>query len=185
MAEMLDVKAAEHGIVRIFQVDIDEDTRTKILNPKPETKPTGASLGEFVGLDWLDPTHVDLFDICDLEELGLLGFLRQGAGVSEAQLSTHKDQLNTMRGCVLILYSRAIVTKPARLNPDTRTTPIVALGEEKQPVQFAPLPSASSQGHLPQQDAETVNPHLNILLAILALPILVLIIGAVLWAVLS
>jgi hypothetical protein len=60
-------------------------------------------------------------------------------------------------------------------------TPILYLSEATTPVLFEPLESQASEGTLSASAPASQSPHVTVLVAILALPILALILGAVLW----
>lgn len=185
MDDLLHISAGERGTVRIFAVDIDAAERRKILEPKPDTAPTGAALGDLLGVDWIAPDHADLFDVADLDDLGLMGFLSQGAGISDTDLDAHRSLLDPLTGTVLIVYALGFSGEKQTLTPDARVRPVACLREAKAPIQFEPLRSAAAAGQLDQPAPVPKSPHLTVLLAILALPILALLIGAVLWALLQ
>ena len=184
MAEMLSVTEREFGTIRVFSVDIEPAEMRRLLDPKPDMMPTGAALGGLLGLDWIDPDHADLFDVADLDDLGLLGFLEQGAGISEDELTAHRAQLEALEGVVLIVYAKGFMGKAVELKPQPRVTPIVCLKEVKSAIEFQPLQSKSAEGDIAPASVPQSNPHLTLIIAILALPILLLIVGAVLWGVL-
>jgi hypothetical protein len=185
MSELLQVDAGERGTLRIFSVDIDASARRKILAPKPDTAPTGAALGALLGLDWIDPENADLFDTSELDDLGLSGFLSQGAGISDDDLNTHRQLLDRLEGTVLIVYARGFGGADQRLSPAPAVTPVLLLEEAKTAIHFEPLESTAAEGQLAASAQTAKNPHLTVLVAILALPILALLIGAVLWGVLG
>ena len=70
------------------------------------------------------------------------------------------------------------------LNPAPNVAPVLILNEAQAAIQFEPLQSAAAEGQLTQNAPAPKSPHLTLLVAILALPILALILGAVLWGVL-
>ncbi|WP_370231079.1 hypothetical protein [Cognatishimia sp.] len=184
MSDVLHVDPGERGSLRIFTVDIEASARRKLLTPKSDMPPVGAALGGLLGVDWIDPDHADLFDIAELDDLGLRGFLSQGAGVSEADLDAHRAQLDALSGTVLIVYARGFSEAGHQLTPAPQVTPVLYLREDKEHIQFDPLPSAAAQGQLTPPPPVQKTPHLTVLLAILALPILALIVGAVVLGVL-
>ena len=184
MAELLQVEAGERGTLRIFSIEMEAAERRKILAPKADTAPTGAALGALLGVDWIDPDHADLFDVAELDDLGLIGFLTQGAGVSADDLSDHRTQLDSLEGTILIVYARGFTGEATVLDPAPNVTPVLILNEAQSTIQFEPLQSAAAEGQLTQNTPAPKSPHLTLLVAILALPILALIIGAVLWGIL-
>lgn len=185
MDETLAVSAGEQGVVRVFTVDMETSQIARIKSPTGDMPPLGAALGALVGLDWVDPAQAELFDTLDLEELGLGGFLRDGSGVPAAQLDEKAALLDEINGVVLILYSKAFQSEATTLRLSTNVAFVTAFQQERAPIQFAPLPSAAATGTTSSVAPAKANPHLNLLLAVLALPILCLIVGALAWGIFS
>lgn len=183
MIELLKVAPCEYGTVRLFSVEMDAEDRQRILNPKSDTAPTGAALGALLGIDWIDPQHADLFDVAELDDLGLLGFLTQGAGIAREDLEADATRLSALEGTILIVYARGF-TEAKTLTPLPNVSALAVYTEAGSTVQFEPLPSAAAQGNIGTNRPAPANPHMNVLIAILALPIVALILGAILWAVL-
>ena len=117
MAELLQVEAGERGTLRIFSIEMEAAERRKILAPKADTAPTGAALGALWGVDWIDPDHADLFDVAELDDLGLIGFLTQGAGVSADAYSEHRTALDSLEWANTLVYTRWFPTAATVRDP--------------------------------------------------------------------
>lgn len=108
-------------------------------------------LAALLGVDMLDPAGVEVFDLADLEGVGLAAYLTQGNGVAEAQIAADRARLSALRGPVLILHASAFDGRATTLHPDPRLRFVGRYGEElPPPVQFEPLPDAAARGLLPQ-----------------------------------
>ncbi len=90
------------------------------------------------------PDHAELIAISDLEGLGLAGFLRDGPGIPEDQLSPHAARLDALDGYVLALYPGAFA-EPTELEIGAELTLIASLGQEQSDWSDAqPLTSAAA-----------------------------------------
>lgn len=174
----MEISAHETGLVRVFSVDLPTEEIDAFRSGTP------SALEKALGTQNLDPAYVELFDIADLEELGLRGYMRDGLGVAEADLTEDAAQIDALKGPVLVLLSGAFRDKKHTLSPQTPLRWIGTWREEKAPVNFEPMPCYSSDGRLnPRGDARPeMTPHSRVLFAIIALPILLLGLGGTLFA---
>ena len=174
----MEIASHETGLVRVFSVDLPTDQietfRTAAPNP----------LEQALGTRNLDPAYVELFDIADLEELGLRGYMRDGLGVAEADLAEDAARLDALTGPVLILLSKAFRGEAHSLSPRAPLRWVGTWREEKAPVTFEPMPCYSPDGRLtPRGETRPeMTPHTRVLFAIFALPILLLGLGGTLYA---
>lgn len=174
----------ERGVVRLFAIDIPISDLSKIKAPKADAPPLGAQLGRFLGVDWIDPAQAELFDVADLEGLGLTGYLTEGAGIPDADVASHTETLNGVNGVALIVFSKAFgdVETTLQLSRETR---FIGRYEQTTPaIHFEPLKSDAAQGTLEGPVPAPRNPYLNVILAIMALPILAFLMGAIIWGIL-
>lgn len=96
----------------------------------------------------LDPAYVELFDVADLSDIGLAGYLTEGLGVPDAALATDRARLEAVTGPVLVLLSKALHGREVTLTPDPRLSLIGTYREDRPPVHFEPLPTAAAEGVL-------------------------------------
>ena len=105
-------------------------------------------VAQLLGDAKLDPAFVELFDVADLTDLGLAGYLAEGLGVPDAALAADRPRLDALRGPVLILLSKALHGRGADLTLDPRLTLVGTYAEDRSPVHFEPLPTTAAQGIL-------------------------------------
>ncbi|MDC0739102.1 hypothetical protein N6L24_12505 [Cognatishimia sp. SS12] len=180
MEDALTVSPYEGGVIRLFSVDIDAAELARIKSPKTDMPPTGAAIADLVGLDWIDPAHAEIFDISDLEEMGLYGYLTEGAGVSPETLIEKRAALSALKGVVLILFSGAFDDKGAQLTPARHVSLVDVFHEAGAPIQFGALPSKAAL-EPSNQGSPAAHPQLNVMKAMLILPAICLVIGIIVW----
>lgn len=103
---------------------------------------------ELLGDPDLDPAFVEIFDLADLSGVGLSAYLTEGLGVPEAAIARDRGRLDTLGGPVLILLSKALHGRAVTLTPDPRLSLVGSYAEERPPVHFEPLPTATASGTL-------------------------------------
>lgn len=75
MVELLQVEVGECGIFWIFLIEMEIVECCKIFVLKVDIVLIGVVLGVLLGRDWIDLDYVDLFDVVELDDFGLVGFL--------------------------------------------------------------------------------------------------------------
>lgn len=135
----LAIPAHDHTGVRVFSAR---------LTPDELQRDKARLSAELLGDPDLDPAFVEIFDVADLSGVGLAGYLTDGMGVPEAALTADRSRLDALTGPVLILLSKALHGRAATLAPDPRLTLVGTYVEDRPPVHFEPLPSATAQGTL-------------------------------------
>ena len=133
------VPALERDRVRVFSA---------ALPPEDLQRDKALLVPVLLGDPDLDPAYVELFDVADLSDIGLAGYLNEGLGVPDAALARDRNRLMTLTGPVLILLSKALHGREVRLTPDPRLTLIGTYTEDRPPVHFEPLPTAAAKGVL-------------------------------------
>ncbi len=174
----MEISANETGLIRVFSVDLPAQELDAFRTGAP------TALEQALGTDTLDPAYVELFNIDDLEELGLRGYMREGLGVAETDLAEDAARLGALTGPVLILLSKAFRGEARTLSPRAPLRWVGTWHEEKAPVSFEPMPCYSPDGRLtPRGETRPeMTPHTRLLFAIFALPILLLGLGGTLYA---
>ena len=102
---------------------------------------------ELLGDPDLDPAFVEIFDLADLADVGLSGYLVEGLGVPSAAVQD-PARLDALQGPVLILLSKALHGRAVTLTPNSRLTLVGTYAEERPPVHFEPLPTVAARGHV-------------------------------------
>ena len=177
----MEVKSTERGMIRLFMVDLPPEDLNSF-----NTRSVGGGidawpLRDSLGAGFLDQDFVEYFDISDLEELGLMGYMTEGLGIAAKDVEQDTARLANLSGQVLIVFSAAFDGKAQTLTPKAPLRWIGTYREDAAPVTFSPLPDASAKGIGAPVATPPNNPHLTVLWAVLALPVLALILGAVIY----
>ena len=141
MSGKMDIPASEVGVVRLFAVDLDADA-LKAFGRRNGSWPVADALG----IEALAADQVELFPASDLTGVGLARYLEDGFGVAPAELEGMRARLDALTDGVLIVRSRAFGGEAVTLRPRAPLRHIATFREERPPLQFEPLPSASAQG---------------------------------------
>jgi hypothetical protein len=144
VSDLLTVPANEHHVVRVFALDVPRDEAMALRDGAGRDRAIGALLG----LDRIDPAHVEIVDPADLEGIGLAGLLTEGHGADEAAVEADRQRLDGLTGYAMILGSAAFGGRAAVLRPAAEVTPVGAYREDVAPVRFEPLPDAGAEGSL-------------------------------------
>ena len=116
MTAGIPVLADERGTVRVFALSMT-DKEAKALKERP------GAIAQTLGCDApLDTAHLDLFPVRDLDEVGLVNYLADGAGIPEAQLIPDRSKLDQLDGWVLVVYAYAFGGRAITLFPRAALT---------------------------------------------------------------
>lgn len=152
MSDRLDIQPGEHGLVRVFTVELGLDEAEPLLEND------AAALKSMTGAVALDADHIDLFDMNDLSGMPLADYLAEGHGIPEAELTPHRAQLDRVKGRVMVMRSAAFeglgqvmkVTRPLRW--------IATFGETQDKVPLEKLRTEAAQGTIIDPPAEPPAP---------------------------
>lgn len=118
------VKPGEQGLIRVFAISVPPN---EFLGRSPEENRAwlsmalgGAALGE----------TAEVFAVKDLEELGLVGYLRDGQGVTEEALADDRAKLSALSGWVAIVPSSAFSDEGGTFDLASELTLIGTYAEE-------------------------------------------------------
>ncbi len=175
MSDTITIRSTEHGVVRVFAVDLAAEQLTG-FNRQNGTWP----LQEALGAEVLEADHVDLFAVSDLDELGLTGYLEQGYGMDPEDLADMRVRLNALSGHVLIVTSRAFAGQAQTLKPRAPLRLIASFHENAAPVVFEPLPSKAARGTTGGKAAPS-DAAMSGRIASLALLVLFVLVAVVVW----
>lgn len=118
------------------------------LSPEDMQRDKARLLSALLGDPDLDPAHVEVFDVADLSDIGLAGYLTEGLGVPDSALDADRGMLQAIRGPVLILRSKALHGREGTLTLDPRLSLVGTYQEVLPPVHFEPLPTTAADGVL-------------------------------------
>ena len=119
-APVIEIPAGEHGKLRLFRLDMRPE-QFAFLRNEP------GALAQILGVSTLEMGQADLFDVADLEELGLVGYLTEGCGLAPEDLAADHDMLMALTGPMLALRSRAFGGDAVRLTPASQISLVATL----------------------------------------------------------
>lgn len=167
----LTVPAHDRDGVRIF---------TARLTPEDLQRDKADLAAELLGDPDIDPAFLEIFDLADLSGIGLSGYLTEGLGVPATAI-TDPSRLDSLRGPLLVLLSKALHGREVTLTLDPRLTLVGTYAEERPPVHFEPLPTAAARGQLTPNLPPDRIPHWPTTAFLLFGVALVLVIAGALW----
>lgn len=155
MTESLTIPAHASGRIDIFAVDLPPEAVDRFMARGDGTDdPTAAwPLRAALGADFLDPRGIELVSVADLAGLGLAGYLREGLGAEDAEVTQQLATLDALDGLVLILRGPAYGGVAQTLRPRAPLTHIATLHEE-QPAPPGPALHADSAEPAPAEAPE-------------------------------
>ena len=136
MSDVIQIPAGERGVIRVFDLDMPAEQAKFLREP--------GALAQVLGIPEIDLEHVEIFPISDLEELGLAGYLIQGCGIAEAEITPDRAKLEAIKGHVLLLRSRAFDGAEMRLTPAAPITLVASYGERAINWSAPPMPETTS-----------------------------------------
>ena len=172
---MMQVAANERGYVRLFAVDLPRREIEVFKTHDQDGEADKWPLRDALGASFLDEDYIECFDVGDLEGLGLSRYMVEGLGVSQKDVAEDAVQLNAVKGFVVVALSPAFCGIAQRLHPREPLRWLGTFAEEKELVQYRPIPSEAAQGQIHgdvKPAPKPVNPHLTLIVALLALPML-------------
>jgi hypothetical protein len=135
MTDPLAVAAGEHAVLRLFSLNMRPEEARFLREP-------GAA-AQVLGVENLNPDQIEIFPLSDLEDLGLVGYLTEGCGLSPDQLDPAK--LDALSGWIMILRSKAFEGQPMQLIPNSGVTLVGVYTEDGTDWTAQPLPTQSAQ----------------------------------------
>lgn len=136
MQGVIEIPAEERGVIRVFNLDMAPEQARFLREP--------GALAQVLGIDEIDLDHVEIFPVSDLEELGLAGYLTQGCGIAETEITPDRERLAALQGHVLLLRSRAFGGAARRLTLSSQITHVASYGERPISWSAPPQPAPES-----------------------------------------
>ncbi|MEP3299822.1 MAG: hypothetical protein ABJO27_25635 [Pseudoruegeria sp.] len=175
----MQVSATEFGVVRIFTVDISQDEIDAFIAANSDGQ---SPLSTALGATTLNPTYVEVFDIDDLEEMGLPRYMHEGIGISFDDVAQHRARLDQITGTVVIILSKAFAGTRQSLTPQAPLRWLGTYQEETPDRRIVKLQTDSANGVLTGPATKNRNPQLTLLWALLALPVVCIGFALLLWS---
>lgn len=148
MTATLTIPAQEHRIVRLFAVNLPPAQVRAMLHDSPPAspgeRPAHPAAATLLGWPALDTRHTDLLATQDLSGLGLPGYLTEGLGLDETDITPDRARLAALEGYVLIVFSRAFGGQSVTLDLPATLTLIGTYREPGDPIRFDPLPTGGA-----------------------------------------
>ncbi len=146
MADWQSVTPGEHGVLRVFGIDLPDADIAAFATEAGTAWP----LRDTLGVSSLDPKFVEVVDLETFRSYGFARYLAEGYGIAEADLYADTARLDALSGHVTLVVSQAFggqaanltVTPPLRhiatFRADTSGTPTGVLHAETAKPQAAP-----------------------------------------------
>lgn len=178
MTDRIEVPAGEHGVTRLFALNLTGEAARALALPPEEAPATPGTwpLMDALGVDVLDPAWVDVIDTGEMGEIGLKGYLSQGLGLPETELKDAQPQIAALRGLAVVIGSRAFKGRAVTLRPKAplrwvasfRDTPDIPSMEQTAHPSAAPeSPAAPGFTHSPEKAVSFAGKLTVILIALL------------------
>lgn len=178
----ISIPAHEASVVRLFAIDLDADALIAFRDPVYDGDGNVKwDLKDALGATLLDEDFIEVFHIDDLEEMGLAGYLTEGAGIPAAQVAAHHTTLAALKGHVLLVMSAAFDGFANELVVKPPLRHVATLNEDTVPASFEPLPDASAQGALSGGKPAKSDARIGGMVAMYALLFLFLLVGLMIW----
>ena len=176
MSDRIDVTATETGVVRVFDVDLTPQ-EAKAFNQRNGIWP----LRDALGAEVLDPGHVDLVQIEDLEGYGLMGYLTDGMGIKPGDIHDHAQVLGALKGTVLIVRSSAFAGQAQSLEVRAPIRLVATFREDVPPVTVEKLPGGGAEGTVPPRKSPPSDAAMSGRIATVALLVIFALTALVVW----
>lgn len=145
MSDRMRVTATEHGVVRVFAIDLPSEQAADLADDGDLD-----GIRRALGATELDADFVEIFTVSDLVPMGLSGFLIEGMGVAPEELGSDAARLDAQKGYVAVVMSKAFGGSPQMLKTQAPLRWLGSWREERTPMPITPLRSASAKGLIPQ-----------------------------------
>lgn len=142
MTAAIKISATEHGKVRVFALD---------YALAMELAHTGAidRLCRALGVDELQEADVQIVQLQDIAEMGLVAFLTEAYGIDADEIAPVAEDLRALKGTVAILRSGAFGGKPVTLKTGGEARLVATLTEPNPAIPpMTPLTSEAAEGRV-------------------------------------
>lgn len=137
MAQAITISTGETGTTRVFSLSMPAAEAQHLRDDE-------AAQRAVLGLDSLNPDGIEVFALRDLGDLGLIGYLREGVDVPEADLKRDAARLAALDGWVMLVHSLAFGGQSTTLKPSSTLTLIGTYGQTKAKGTPVPLEAQSA-----------------------------------------
>ena len=152
MSAPLEVAADEHGVVRVFALNLDDAAA------KPWRQGEAPAMAAALGIQILDPDFVDVLRLKELKPMTLSAYLTEGIGLPAEMVAQDKTRLDALSGHAVVILSRAFGGNETALRPSEAITLIATYNEPPAMPSFEDLSSDAAKGSLPTDDGPETPP---------------------------
>lgn len=173
MTTELTIPALDHGQIRVFEM----------APPAPQSllDKTPAALETFFGTSGLNSDFIDIFEVQNLGEMGLIDYLRTGYDLTADVVDD--AALKGVNGVVILMMSRATGGEAVTLKVAPEIQHITTLGEPARMRAPTPIKSEASQGVVEDTPTKKTpsDAAMSGRVATIALLVLFAIVGLMIW----
>lgn len=141
MTDKLAVSEHEVGLYRVFALDLPASQITAFTTPDGDAYP----LRDALSLAHLDPQHVQILDLKDLQALGVEAYLSEGLGLTKAKYASALPRIEAREGHIAVIASAAF-QRPEIIVPKPPVAFIALLQEDAPKTAFVDLSTPSAEG---------------------------------------
>lgn len=144
--------------VWVFHLDVPEDELKaweKPLGKPVNGHPASWPLREALGVDYLDPEHLEVFAVSNISEYGLARYLSDANGFPDDAVAADASKLNGLKGSIALVYSEALGAKATALTPRAPLTFKCRYDTRPDLRISAPIQTESAAGQLPRETQPT------------------------------
>lgn len=181
MTDTMHIAAAEHGVVRIFAVDLPADAVAAFTRTTDDAKDGHWPLREALGATILNAEFIEVFDVGDLEGVGLAGYVEEGLGMPSAAVLPDRALLDGVTGTVLIVLSAAFGGAEQTLTPRAPLRWIATYQDDVEIPAMIPLRAESATGVMAGGRAKPSDAAMSGRIATIVLVVLALLVVAMIW----
>ena len=183
MSDRFNIPASEHGIVRLFTIDLPAADIPAFAEPDHNNDKAPWPLLDALAATGLDENFIEVFPVSDLGEMGLAGYMTEGLGIAGAEIAAQRPQLDRLKGHVLIVLSSAFGGRAQTLAPQSPLRWIGTWSEDRPPVAFSALPSDAARGSVapPPAKAPVSDAAMSGRVATVALLVIFALVGVMIW----
>ncbi|KMK66597.1 hypothetical protein [Puniceibacterium sp. IMCC21224] len=150
----MQISATETGTLRVFHIDLPAQAIHRFT--------TQAGTGEWplqyaLGAKNLRSSFVEVVSIRDLEQMTLSTYLAEGYGLSGSCLESARQQLDGIKGHVLLLPASAFGNVAQTLTIASPLRWVATFSEKTRPASLNPLRSAGAKGVLAEDTGTDAN----------------------------
>lgn len=170
----IDIPAGELGTTRVFSLSMPADT-ARLLRDDAQRQMA------LLGVETLNTTGVEVFALSDLGDLGLAGYLREGADAQEDDLKRDRVKLAALEGWVMLVHSLAFGGMPVTLIPAAELTLIGTYAQTPPPNTQIGLEAEAAQPYSGTAGGKSAQAGRNQASAARVTALLAIVVIAVLW----